>query len=408
MEMSTTPYRNPAGAITHAVVVSWDVTDREMMAEHLLKLSSAVEQSPVAIIITDTLGDIEYVNPRFVRTTGYALEEVRGRNPRLLKSGETAAGEYRRLWQTITAGEEWRGEFHNRKKNGELFWEFALISPIRNADGQITHFLGVKEDITARKRLERELLEKNKELEQIVYVTSHDLRSPLVNIQGFAKELNRSFLDLRGALGGTQVPADLAEAIGPILEQEIPEAFSYVFASTRKMDALIDGLLRLSRLGRATMMLRPIAMDQLVASIVQTFEYVLQQRGIDVHVEPLPPCLGDEMQINQLFSNLFDNAIKYLDPGRPGRITVSGARTGRVSRYLVADNGIGIDPQHAERIFDIFHRLHPDLVEGEGLGLTIARKIVERHGGTVRVESVPGTGSTFAVTLPAPPSDRSL
>ena len=126
-----------------------DVTDRKRAQKQLVTLSRAVEQSPVSILITDPEGRIEYVNPRFTAVSGYTLEEVRGGNPRILKSGETPPEVYRQLWETITAGREWRGELHNRKKNGELYWEDALISPILDPEGRVTHFLAVKEDIIA-------------------------------------------------------------------------------------------------------------------------------------------------------------------------------------------------------------------------------------------------------------------
>jgi PAS domain S-box-containing protein len=339
-----------------------------------------VEQSPVSIVITDLRGIIEYVNPRFELVTGYTRAEVLGQNPRILKSGERTPEDYHHLWNTIASGGEWHGEFHNRKKNGELFWEYASISPVRNAEGVVTHYVAVKEDITERKRLEREL-------EQLVYVTSHDLRSPLVNIQGFSKELERSFTEIHSAVAGV---AGLSGArLREVLDHDVPEAFRYIYASTRKMDALIDGLLRLSRLGRGALSIRPVDMQALIQGVLQTFEYTVQQKGVAVNVGMLPPCRGDEIQINQLFSNLVDNALKYLDPCRPGRIDVDGKVNGSMAVYEVRDNGVGIAPEHKEQIFELFHRLQPSVVEGEGLGLTVARKIVDRHGGTITVSSTP-------------------
>jgi PAS domain S-box-containing protein len=138
------------------VAVFENITERKRIEDELRQLSRAVEQSPASIVITNPSGDIEYVNPRFVELTGYTVAEVVGKNPRLLKSGDKSPGAYRELWQTITAGKEWRGEFHNRKKNGEFYWEYASISPIRDPAGRITHYLAVKEDITARKQTEAE------------------------------------------------------------------------------------------------------------------------------------------------------------------------------------------------------------------------------------------------------------
>ncbi|MBL6946179.1 MAG: EAL domain-containing protein [Rhodospirillales bacterium] len=136
----------------------FDITDRRRMNERLRKLSVAVEQSPASVVITDTGGIIEYVNNKFVELTGYAAEEIIGRNPRILNSGKTPPARFSELWRTITAGREWRGELHNRKKNGELFWEYASISPVKNANGTITHFIAVKEDITLRKENEKRLI----------------------------------------------------------------------------------------------------------------------------------------------------------------------------------------------------------------------------------------------------------
>ena len=133
-----------------------DISNRRKMEEKIRQLSLAVEQNPASIVITNTAGDIEYVNPKFVRVTGYSLAEALGKNPRILKSGEKSPESYRELWQTIAAGKEWRGEFHNKKKNGELYWESASISPIRAPDGRVTHYVAVKEDITARKQTEAE------------------------------------------------------------------------------------------------------------------------------------------------------------------------------------------------------------------------------------------------------------
>ncbi|NIO41665.1 MAG: PAS domain S-box protein, partial [Burkholderiales bacterium] len=145
---------DPHGQVIGVTCIGDDITEARQSEEQLRKLSRAVEQSPSTVIITGTDGTIEYVNPKFTELTGYGLDEVRGKNPRILKSGETSSAEYRYLWETITAGGEWRGVFHNKKKNGELYWEATCISPIRNAQGEITHFIAVKEDITERMRLE--------------------------------------------------------------------------------------------------------------------------------------------------------------------------------------------------------------------------------------------------------------
>jgi PAS domain S-box-containing protein len=169
--------------------IARDITQRKRAEDQLRKLSRAVEQSPASVVITNLSGNIEYVNPKFLRLTGFTMEEALGKNPRILKSGELRAEVYEQLWQTITSGGEWRGEFHNKKKNGELYWESAVISPIRNADGVITHFVAVKEDITERKRAEAALKEERHlhhtlmdNLPDLIYFKDRESRFTRINL----------------------------------------------------------------------------------------------------------------------------------------------------------------------------------------------------------------------------------
>jgi diguanylate cyclase (GGDEF)-like protein/PAS domain S-box-containing protein len=165
---SISPVRNQKGVITHFIAVKEDITERKRVEEELRKLSRAIEQSPSTVMITNSKGNIEYVNPKFTQLTGYSTEEVIGKNPRILKPDNIPSEEYRELWETITSGREWRGEFCNKKKNGELYWEYASISPVRNQKGVITHFIAVKEDITIRKRAEEERNKHITELEDLM------------------------------------------------------------------------------------------------------------------------------------------------------------------------------------------------------------------------------------------------
>jgi signal transduction histidine kinase len=259
-----------------------------------------------------------------------------------------------------------------------------------------------------QQRLMVRLAEKNKELEQVVYVTSHDLRSPLVNIQGFSQELGYSLKELNHHLEQMEaVPPDLGEKISHILERDIRESLQYIDASTAKMDGLLSGLLKLSRVDRVFSAHGVIDMDHLMSEILKAFEFQLKAAGVSVRLEPLPSCYGNETQVNQVFSNLVSNALKYLDPRRPGKISISGQQSGEddFAIYCVQDNGIGIPRDHQKKIFEIFHRLNPGDSEGEGLGLAIVSKIVSRHNGRIWVKSQPGKGSRFFVSLPR--SERS-
>jgi signal transduction histidine kinase len=252
----------------------------------------------------------------------------------------------------------------------------------------------------SRERLLEELAEKNKELEQVIYVTSHDLRSPLVNIQGFSKELEYSIKELSDLLNMDFVPVEVKEKLSLIFEEDIPDSLKYILTSASKMDSLLSGLLKLSRVGRSAATFQKIDMNSLIEEVQQAFEFQIKEVSAGLKIEELPPCYGNEMQINQVFSNLLNNALKYLDPKRAGIINISGRRGNDHIVYCVEDNGVGIAKEHQKKVFEIFHRLNPEDTTGEGLGLTIVNKILSRHSGRVWVSSEPGKGSKFFVKLP--------
>ena len=246
----------------------------------------------------------------------------------------------------------------------------------------------------------RELERSNGELQDFAYVVSHDLRAPLVNIQGFSKELALSCERLRSVWTEIQVPEGERREVSVLLDEDIPEALEFIATSSAKMDSLLSGVLQLSRTGRAVLTIRPLDMNHMLSEIVTSLQCAVEQAGAAVQAGNLPPCRGDETQINQVFTNLLDNALKYLDPDRPGAIRVSGEERPQEVVYRVEDNGIGIPAEHQDGIYELFHRLDVHQGTGEGVGLTIVRRILDRHGGKIRVESEPGKGSTFYVSLP--------
>lgn len=260
----------------------------------------------------------------------------------------------------------------------------------------ITERMKTEEKIKA---LNDELLDKNKELEQIVYVSSHDLRSPLVNIQGFSKELKEDFDKIKRILESGTEEKILKDKVISSITNEMTDSFDFIFRSTRKMDLLLAGLLRLSRLGRSAYKFEQIKMNELARDVIKTFEYQIAQAGFEVVVGDLPDCYGDEFMINQVFSNIIDNALKFCQPGRAGKIMVDGEALNENCIYSIKDNGIGIPKDYQNQIFELFRRLDPK-VPGEGLGLAIVKKIIDRHNGSLWVESEVGEWSCFYFSLP--------
>ena len=282
------------------------------------------------------------------------------------------------------------------------WWE---VAGFRVKPGQ---FAGTFNDITKRKKAEEELEKllnslqaKNKELESIVYTISHDLRSPLVNVTGYCNELERSYAKIERMILAEQLPDELRDKCKNELAGDSLESLEYIINSAMKMDVLLAGLLKVCRLGCQESEIKRLDMNELIDDVVEGMNYQITEMSVDFRRDDLPECMGDKVQINQVFSNLIDNAIKYMAPERACKIIVSAEIKDDMAVYCVQDNGVGINEDYRERIFDIFHRLDPfGEIAGEGLGLTIVRRIVDMHNGSVWFESEEGKGCRVYVSLP--------
>jgi signal transduction histidine kinase len=261
-------------------------------------------------------------------------------------------------------------------------------------------------------RANRDLGQKNDEIEVFVYSVSHDLRSPLVNLEGFGRELGVAREELRRLLLGSLSEADRTRAID-LADRDMTESIHFIQTAVTRLSSIIDALLRLSRAGRVEYHPKIVEVKPIVERVVEAMRGTITERHAEVIVEELPPVWADPAAIEQIFANLIGNAVNYLDPKRPGKVEIGAIDrevegVEKAQTYFVRDNGLGIPKKYAAKVFAIFQRLHANGASGEGVGLALVRRVVERHGGRVWVESGEGIGSTFFVALPANPQDSPL
>jgi signal transduction histidine kinase len=248
------------------------------------------------------------------------------------------------------------------------------------------------------------LTDANDEIQRFAYIVSHDLRAPLVNIMGFTSELEQAAKVFAGYLA---TAANVPAAVREVSDEDIPEALRFIRSSTTKMDRLINAILRLSREGRRTLSPEPLDMAAVLQAIVDSMQHQVSSRHASVTIGPMPTLVADRLAVEQVFSNVLENALKYLKPGRPGQIGVTGCHTFDMARFEITDNGRGIAERDYERVFELFRRSGDQSVPGEGIGLAHVRALVRRLGGNIDCRSVLDVGTTFTILLPtAPRPDR--
>jgi signal transduction histidine kinase len=242
---------------------------------------------------------------------------------------------------------------------------------------------------------------KNAELTDFLFVLSHDLRAPLINMQGFSNELDRSITALEKSLPGGNDEVSAGNA-GTVLQitAEIAESLEFIRRAVGKMSALVNGILELSRIENRPRINQEVDLSPMVSEVISLFQYQIVDRGIDVQIDPLPKVIGDPLRLSQVFGNLIDNAIKYMKPQGEARIEVRYEPRSGDHLFSVRDTGVGIREVDQKKIFRLFTRLGASGPPGDGIGLAAVKRIVEKHGGTIRVESQLGVGSTFRFTLP--------
>ena len=391
IEVNSAVIRDVEGRPMRIVFIVRDISERKRAEETIRKGFTALEQCPVSVVITDTQGSIEYVNPHFTEVTGYTLAEALGHNPRILKTGELAPEVYEELWKTILAGKVWRGEFHNRRKNGELFWEQASISPIRNAQGVVTSFVAVKEDITERKASEEE---KSRLQAQLMQVQKMESLGSLAG--GVAHDMN----NVLGAILGLATVHIEAHPVG----SPTYRAFDTITKAAIRGGKMVKSLLSFARQSPAEE--RELDINEVLREETQMLERTtLAKVRLEMDLaSDLRPIRGDASALTHAFMNLCVNAVDAMP--RNGVITL---RTRNVDHdwveVQVEDTGIGMTKEVLAKAMDPFFTTK-EVGKGTGLGLSMVYRTVKAHQGHMEILSEPGQGTRvvmrFPVCEPAP------
>ncbi len=379
-----------------------DISKQHQSAEMIRKLSRSVEQSPNSVMITNLQGKIEYVNPKFVELTGYTFDDVNGQNASIVKSGATPNEVYKNMWETITNGKDWKGELLNKKKNGESYWELVIISPIKDQYGIITHFLGIKEDITERKKIEDELLKAKTKAEEsdklktsFLANMSHEIRTPMNAIMGFSNLL-----------------AD------PNLSKEDRDEFiELINNNSNNLINLIDDIIDIAKIeaGQLKISEEQFSLTGILKELNSTYQEInIKKNNGAVKLiwdkdenAPIDLIISDSHRIKQVLSNLIGNAIKYTKKGSIhfgykiiDNINKDG---GKKIQFYVRDTGIGIPKEQMGIIFDRFRQAdesHTRVFGGTGLGLAISQNIAHLLNGRINAVSTLEKGSVFYFTIP--------
>ena len=410
-EIKTAIHEGPDKALWGLCTISTDITPHYIAEESLRKLSRAIEQSPESIVFTNLKAEIEYVNDAFLHITGYTREEVIGRNPRFLRSGKTPPKTYASLWTSLTEGKIWRGEFHNLRKDGSELLESVTISPIRQPDGQITHYVAVKADITEQRHNEIELTEYRTSLERLVRERTFELAVAKEAAEGANKAKSAFLANMSHEI---RTPMNAIIGLTHLAERNTSDStqltrLNKVSDAAHHLLAIINQILDISKIEAGKLELSPVdfSLRRVVDNASSLVIDRLRSHGLAFNcaIDPdLPPVLhGDPLRLGQILLNFLSNAVKFTESGEIS-VSVSLLRdteAGLLLRFAVRDTGPGIPLEQQSRIFSPFEQADSTTTRrfgGTGLGLAIAHRLAEMMGGETGLISTPGDGSTFWFT----------
>ncbi len=396
-----------SGHRPYLLAVARDITERKRAEAQLRKLAQVVEQSPESIVITDLHANIEYVNAAFVEATGYNRDEVIGCNPRVLQSGKTPVETYRQMWRTLVEQKVWRGEFHNRRKDGSEYLESALIAPMHHKDGSISHYLAIKVDISAQRSMENELEEHRHHLEELVENRTRELEQARAEAES-AAEAKSVFLanmshEIRTPLNAITGMAYLIRRDG--LQPRQSEKMAKLESAGEHLLDTINAILELSKIEAGKFHLQQSEMNigTVVENALAMVREPAEEKGLRLvtEMDPLPDSLvGDATRLRQALLNYLGNAVKFTREGSVSlRVKVMEQDdSGLLLLFEVQDTGIGIEAENLARLFEVFEQADGSMTRqhgGTGLGLAITRKLARLMGGDAGAESTPGKGSRF-------------
>ena len=366
-----------------------EIEQRKKAEEELVLRDRSINSATNGILIADARQPdmpTVYCNAAFEKITGYTPAEVLGQNCRFLQGTDHQQPGLDAIRQAIRQGTEGKAELRNYRKDGSLFWNELYIAPVKDHQGRLTHFIGIQTDVTQRKHQEtelahktRELAESNAELQQFAYVASHDLQEPLRMVASYTQLLGKRY---QGKL-----------------DKDADEFIGYAVDGATRMQRLIRDLLEYSRVGAENKSFEPTDCELVFRQVLDNLSASIRERHAEVTHDPLPTVHANPTHLMQLFQNLIGNALKFQGDA-PARIHVGVRALPDGWEFSVRDNGVGMPSDQLGRIFSIFQRLHGQSeYPGTGIGLAICKRIVEKYGGKIRVESEPGTGSIFFFTL---------
>lgn len=397
-----------------------DITQRKKDESKIRKLTLAIERSPVAIIITDLEGNLEYMSPAFLEMTGYSHEELIKKPIGMIKSGLTDQRIYENLRNTITSGKNWKTEWRSKRKNGEIFWESISITPILVENGNIKNYLAVKQDITDRKNYEEEIIQLNLHLESRIQERTRELENSNLDLEIARKEADSANLAKSEFLSRMshelRTPMNSILGFAQLLQfTELTEAQSknvdYILKSGNHLLQLINEVLDIAKIesGKLQVSLEPVELWSIILEVTDSVMPFAKKNSIKIYIPSnefiKKSVIADLQRLKQILINLMNNAIKYNRKGGSIWIGVEPFLNDKGKRYIrivVEDSGIGISKENISKLFKPFERVANNQVsiEGTGLGLAVVEKLTQLMRGKVGVESKINEGSKFWIELP--------